>query len=238
MADVTLTYKGNTILELNDSAEKSIKTAGKYLEDDIELDYVKSGGVAGMHFGINCPPEASLGVNGEYYYQRSIHARSIQSVNSSSIQGSNTTAYGTEFTVTQQVTVTHLFAKTTYERIGKLQIGTTAEILAETESVTFPANEWVDVPLESTIQLSTGTNYVVKVLVVDFPGGVAYVNSISDLTYDSKFSYVSTYYGTSWPGTPETGIYPLVGVVYSGSDGVYKIDKQFYKSSGTWTEIT
>ena len=44
MADVTLTYKGNTILELNDSAEKSIKTAGKYLEDDIGLNYVKSGG--------------------------------------------------------------------------------------------------------------------------------------------------------------------------------------------------
>ena len=47
MADVTLTYKGNTILELNDSAEKSIKTAGKYLEDDIGLNYVKSGGGGG-----------------------------------------------------------------------------------------------------------------------------------------------------------------------------------------------
>lgn len=44
MADVTLTYKGNTILELNDSAEKSIKTAGKYLEDDIGLTYVDPGG--------------------------------------------------------------------------------------------------------------------------------------------------------------------------------------------------
>lgn len=43
MADVTLTYKGNTILELDDSDSKLIKTAGKYLEDDIELDYVKSG---------------------------------------------------------------------------------------------------------------------------------------------------------------------------------------------------
>lgn len=46
MSDVTLTYKGNTILELDDSDSKLIKTAGKYLEDDIELDYVKSGGEA------------------------------------------------------------------------------------------------------------------------------------------------------------------------------------------------
>lgn len=47
MADVTLTYKGNTILELNDSATKSIKTAGKYLEDDIGLTYVDPGGSGG-----------------------------------------------------------------------------------------------------------------------------------------------------------------------------------------------
>lgn len=40
MADVTLTYKGNTIAELNATGNKTIKTAGKYCEDDIELVYV------------------------------------------------------------------------------------------------------------------------------------------------------------------------------------------------------
>ena len=50
MADITLTYKGNTILELNDSATKSIKTAGKYLEDDIGLSYAKSGGAGRLFF--------------------------------------------------------------------------------------------------------------------------------------------------------------------------------------------
>ena len=44
MADVTLTYKGQNILELSASGNKVIKTAGKYCEGDINLAYVKSGG--------------------------------------------------------------------------------------------------------------------------------------------------------------------------------------------------
>lgn len=34
MADVTLTYKGNTIVDLNTTRNKIIKTAGKYCEDE------------------------------------------------------------------------------------------------------------------------------------------------------------------------------------------------------------
>ena len=43
MADVTLTYKGQNILELSESGNKTIKTAGKYCEADVLLSYVKSG---------------------------------------------------------------------------------------------------------------------------------------------------------------------------------------------------
>lgn len=44
MADVTLTYKGATIAELNDSGSKTLKTAGKYCEADIGVEYIKTGG--------------------------------------------------------------------------------------------------------------------------------------------------------------------------------------------------
>lgn len=193
---------------------------------------------SGMFTGVETPPPASLGSDGDYYYQRAMFARSIQSVNTSSIQWSQTVAYGTEFTVNQTVTVTSLFARNTGGRTMKLQIGTTSEILAETDNVTFPANEWVEVPLQSTIQLSPGINYIVKAVASTSPGYVAYVSSSSDLTYDSKFSYVGARYGSSWPGTSESGIYPMVGVVYAGSDGTYRIAKQFYKASGSWSELT
>lgn len=296
MADVTLTYNGQNILEMSASGTKTLKAAGKICKTDIEVAYVKSGGGgsgnnilkgssppsagigqdgdvylqynavddeivssfvkvsgawqalvgsdvddvtdSGLYTGVEAPPPASLGSDGDYYYQRTILARSIKSVNSSSIEGSYTSAYGVEFTVTEPVTVTHLFAKTKNLRTGKLQIGTTSQILAETESVLFPANEWVELPLASPIQLSPGTNYVVKAVVTVIQGTVAYVRSISNLTYDSKFTYVRARYDTSWPGSAESGICPLVGISYLTNDGVYKIRKQFYKSSGSWSEIT
>lgn len=44
MADITLTYKGDTIAELSESGSKTIETAGKYCEADILLDYVRPEG--------------------------------------------------------------------------------------------------------------------------------------------------------------------------------------------------
>lgn len=41
MADVTLSYKGATIAELNDSGSKTLRTAGKFCEADIGVEYVK-----------------------------------------------------------------------------------------------------------------------------------------------------------------------------------------------------
>lgn len=296
MADVTLTYNGQNILEMSASGTKTLKSAGKICKTDISLAYVKSGGGgsgynilkgssppsagigqdgdvylqyaalddeivnayvkvngawqalvgsavddvsdSGMYTGSEAPPPASLGSDGDYYYQRVISQRSIQNVNMSSLHTSNTTSYGNEFTVTEPITVTHLFARTGADRTGKLQLGTTSEILAETERVTFPAGEWVEVPLASQIQLSPGTNYVVKVLVDGYPGYVSYVNSSSELTFDSKFRYVRARYSSSWPGSSESGICVLVGITYIASNGVYRIIKQFHKASGLWSEIT
>lgn len=51
MADVTLSYKGSDILELSDSGSATLKTGGKYCEDDIALEYVKpSGGGSGYEW--------------------------------------------------------------------------------------------------------------------------------------------------------------------------------------------
>lgn len=48
MADVTLTYNGSDILEMSDSGSATLKTGGKYCEDDIAVEYVKpSGGGSG-----------------------------------------------------------------------------------------------------------------------------------------------------------------------------------------------
>ena len=54
MSDVTLSYKGSDILELSDSGSATLKTGGKYCEDDIEVEYVKpSGGGSGNTQGFH-----------------------------------------------------------------------------------------------------------------------------------------------------------------------------------------
>lgn len=80
MADVTLTYKGDTIAELSETGNKIIETGGTYCEADILLEYVKSGGgsIASLnildgvsiypgYIDANGRPAAQSATNKEYY---------------------------------------------------------------------------------------------------------------------------------------------------------------------------
>lgn len=44
MADLIINYKGNPIAELSESGTKTLKTAGKYCEGDISVEYAKPAG--------------------------------------------------------------------------------------------------------------------------------------------------------------------------------------------------
>ena len=50
MADLTIKFKGNPILELSESGTKTLKTAGKYCEGDITVEYAKPAGGGGSGF--------------------------------------------------------------------------------------------------------------------------------------------------------------------------------------------
>ena len=47
MADLTIKFKGNPIVELSESGTKTLKTAGKYCEDNISVEYSKPAGGGG-----------------------------------------------------------------------------------------------------------------------------------------------------------------------------------------------
>ena len=47
MADLTIKFKGNPIAELSESGTKTLKTAGKYCEADISVEYAKPAGGSG-----------------------------------------------------------------------------------------------------------------------------------------------------------------------------------------------
>ena len=49
MADLTIKFKGQPIVEMTESGTKTLKTAGKYCEGDISVEYAKpTGGNAEM----------------------------------------------------------------------------------------------------------------------------------------------------------------------------------------------
>jgi len=83
MADVTLTYKGETIAELNDSGSKTIRTAGRFCEADIGVEYVKPSGGGGIDwdgYAVGTWPEGDVVLGQEitaipqykFYRQRAI----------------------------------------------------------------------------------------------------------------------------------------------------------------------
>ena len=47
MADLTIKFKGQPIAELSATGTKTLKTAGKYCEDDISVEYAKPAGGGG-----------------------------------------------------------------------------------------------------------------------------------------------------------------------------------------------
>lgn len=44
MADLTVRYKGQPIVEMTESGTKTLKTGGKYCEGDISVEYAKPAG--------------------------------------------------------------------------------------------------------------------------------------------------------------------------------------------------
>ena len=64
MADLTIKFKGNPIVELSESGTKTLKTAGKYCEGDIAVEYAKPAGGGGEMFSASATgwiPEYQVG---------------------------------------------------------------------------------------------------------------------------------------------------------------------------------
>ena len=64
MADLTIKYKGQPIVEMTESGTKTLKTAGKYCEDDISVEYAKPAGGGGEMFSSSASgwiPEYQVG---------------------------------------------------------------------------------------------------------------------------------------------------------------------------------
>lgn len=80
MADLTIKFKGQPIVELSESGTKTLKTSGKYCEDDISVEYAKPAGGGGEMFSSSASgwiPEYQVG-----------HANSVLEMNTDMLTSS------------------------------------------------------------------------------------------------------------------------------------------------------
>ena len=61
MADLTIKFKGQPIVELSESGTKTLKTAGKYCDGDIIVEYAKPAGGGGSELVLSAtwPPSVT-----------------------------------------------------------------------------------------------------------------------------------------------------------------------------------
>lgn len=178
------------------------------------------------------PPDDSIGVNGEYYYQRSNIANIIKKYPSTPSR-SGTNIYGIEFVPAKDMVVTALIGMTMESRTGKLRIGTLASVLAEVNA-TFPAGDWVTVALETPITLTAGTHYIIQTVIDQSNGSIAYVVPATNIVYDPDVQYIRARYG-GYPGTEESNTGVLVS--FKRLLPYFLVDKQYLKVNDEWTEL-
>lgn len=69
--DLVVTYAGDEIATMSDSGTKTLKTQGKYCEDDITISYTKSGGGGGGGSTVTITIQDSMGLITDVFYPTS-----------------------------------------------------------------------------------------------------------------------------------------------------------------------
>lgn len=190
-----------------------------------------SSGSDGNFFGASIPT-SETGNNGDYYYQYVVSGNIFESIGSD--RSSNTLIYGNEFIPLVDMTITALRGHANQEKSGKIRIGDSSQVLAETASATFPAGEWVELPLATPLQLQKGTNYIVQVVIESGTTGAVGYTASSPTVNNDLFKYVIARYG-SYPGTSEADRFVNADVVCEPVNRI--VTTQYRKKNGVWENL-
>jgi hypothetical protein len=189
------------------------------------------GGSDGVYVGTDVPG-ASIGSNGNYYYQRALKGEF--GYTSTPAQNSNTSQTGYEFIANEAITLSGLRALNTNTS------GTISLLLAQLDGTELgridnvPVNgDWTSAYFDTPIQLTAGEHYIVQAI---RNGGAGFkYNSKSSTAFNSKITGVQGRYG-GLPGTTDsTNIYSADIIISAGDD--YVVTKQYRKKSDEWVQI-
>ena len=192
-----------------------------------------SGGSENAFASVNAPTSAD-GENGQYWFQlRDGGEEDYPALKSQPSDSANTGTAGWEFMANVAITVVGLRAMTRSSYTGAIKLANSSGTVLAEVSVSFAAGEWVDAALENPVTLTAGSRYIV--MIYGDRGTLLYQNNpitVSDVTY-----VVGRYNGL--PGTLESTTCYSCDIIIQGNNlPPYEVTKQYYKSGGTWTEVT
>lgn len=213
--------------------EHSAADAGKVLKvaDDGSLEWDEAGGAGGVYVG-STNPDTAIGEDGDYYYKRFDNTHLILS--NAFESSSNTNVYGNEYVINHSGNITKIRVLSADSQTISVRIGNLTEVLETINDVECVADEWKEVDLTTPISVSSGDHIIVQMLKDSSPGHFRF--SADQPTFYNTFgSFVNSRYGSSYPGSTETNRYVAADFVMSL--GYEYVGEQYYKSSGSWSQI-
>ncbi len=219
---------------------KSITANGTYNASSDNADgynpvIVNVESIDGMIFG-ESDPSSSQGVNGDYYYKRLKSNEYGYTAYTPGTYFSNTAIYGQEITPVEDIVIKGLRLYVNHTREGYTRIGDLTDIIKNTTAVNMVANAWNEMLFDEPITLQANTKYIIQGVMNSSPGGIAYKQSSSGITINSKITNQGVARYGSYPGTSESGVYVGIDIIIASD--LYRITDQYIKVNNIWTPIT
>ena len=190
------------------------------------------GGGGGNAYAYDTPPTSGIGSNGDYYFELlsgTIPACANEPDRNASSVG------GWEFKANAAIDIVGVRVYVRSAQTGMIiKFGTASGTVLKEVTADLTANAWTEVMFDTPVTLTANTNYVVLANVNS--STMKYQNNPALTTND--LTYVTGRQGSSFPGSTESGVAYSADVLYGATTPPYKVKKEYYKTGGTWTEVT
>lgn len=178
-------------------------------------------------------PSQDVGSDGNYYYKRYLKNFEYGCTTNPS-NSSSTSMSGYEFKTVNAISVKGLRGYSRTSGTGKLFLAAVdGTVLGQIDGVQFAAGGWTEAYFETPIQLSADTNYIV--MVRRSQGALSYQTK-SQATVNANITAIAGRYD-ALPGSVDSSNLYGADILIEKNPGVYLVDKQYIKQSGSWVQI-
>lgn len=184
----------------------------------------------GNAYACTVPPTASVGQNGDYYFELNDTVAGLQREPNNWAQ---TDTAGWEFTVNEDITVSGargLSRSSSY--VGTIKLADVSGTVLAEKDVSLVAGAWVSVDFDNPVALTAGNNYII--MLFGQPSSLMYQHNPTTVP---QITYVQGRYG-GLPGSAENGTAYSADILIQGArNPPYPFKTQYYKTRGEWGRV-